>query len=86
MTEPIAGIRGFLPQHPRWPEMRVALRMAFEGSMAMALAFLTATLCCALQSIASRRATATAVEPVEPAREALTEVRRPVFLSRSNLL
>ena len=54
--------------------------------MVMALALLTATFYCALQSIASRRATATAVEPIEPAREALTEVRRPVFLSRSNLL
>jgi hypothetical protein len=66
--------------------MRVALRMVFEGSMVMALAFLTATFYCALQSIASRRATATAVEPVERAREALAEVRRPVFLLRSNLL
>jgi hypothetical protein len=66
--------------------MRVAFRMASEGSMAMALAFLTATLYCALRSIASRRASATAVEPAEPAREALAEVRRPVFLPRSNLL
>jgi hypothetical protein len=66
--------------------MRIALRMAFEGSMVMALGLLTATFYCPLQSIASRRATATAVEPVEPAREASTEVRRPVFLSRSNLL
>ena len=66
--------------------MRVALRMALEGSMAMALAFLTATFYCTLRSIASRRSTATAVEPAEPAREASTEVRRPVFLSRSNLL
>jgi hypothetical protein len=65
--------------------MRVALRMAFEGSVVMALAFLTAALYCALRSIASQRATA-AVEPVEPARKASTEVRRPVFLSRSNLL
>jgi hypothetical protein len=63
--------------------MRIALRMVFGGSMVMALALLTATFYCALQSIASRRATATAVEP---AREASTEVRRPVFLSRSNLL
>jgi hypothetical protein len=63
--------------------MRVALRMAVEGSMVMALAFLMATFYCALQSIASRRPTATAVEP---AREASTEVRRPVFLSPSNLL
>jgi curli biogenesis system outer membrane secretion channel CsgG len=54
--------------------------------MAMALAFLTATLYCALQSIASRRATATAVESAEPAREALAEVQRPVFLSPSHLL
>jgi len=54
--------------------------------MVMALAFLTATFYCVLQSIASRRATATAVEPAKPAREALAEVRRPVFLSRSNLL
>jgi curli biogenesis system outer membrane secretion channel CsgG len=66
--------------------MPVALRMAVEGSVVMALALLTATFYCALQSIASRRATATAVEPAEPAREALAEVRRPVFLSRSNLL
>jgi hypothetical protein len=63
--------------------MRVALRMAFEGSMAMALAFLTATLYCTLRSMTSQRATATAVER---ARDPLTEVRRPVFLSRSNLL
>jgi hypothetical protein len=62
--------------------MRGALRMAFEGSMVMALAFLTAALYCALRSIASQRATAA----VEPARKASTEVRRPVFLSRSNLL
>ena len=66
--------------------MRVALRMAVEGSVVMALALLPATFYCALQSIASRRATATAVEPAEPAREALAEVRRPVFLSRGNLL
>jgi hypothetical protein len=66
--------------------MRVALRMAVEGSMVMALALLTATFYCALQSIGSRRATATAVEPAEPAREASTQLRRPVFLSHGNLL
>jgi len=66
--------------------MRVALRMAVEGSMVMALGLLTATFYCALQSVVSRRATATAVEPAEPVREASAEVRRPVFLSRSNLL
>ena len=63
--------------------MRVALRMAVEGSVVMTLAFLTAALYCALRSIASRRA---AVEPVETAVKASTEVRRPVFLSRNNLL
>jgi len=65
--------------------MRVALRMAFEGSMLMTLAFLTATLYCTLRSIGSRRAT-TAAQPAEPARAASSEVRRPVFLSRGNLL
>jgi hypothetical protein len=65
--------------------MRVALRMAVEGSLVMTLAFLTAALYCALRAIASRRATA-AVEPVEPAVKASTEVRRPVFLSRNSLL
>jgi hypothetical protein len=66
--------------------MRFALRMAFEGSMMMALAFLTATLYCALRSTASRRATAAAVEPAEPAHKGSTDVRRPIFLSRSNIL
>ena len=65
--------------------MRVALRMAFEGSTVMALALLTATLYCTLRSIASPRATAT-VESAETPRAASTGVRRPVFLSRSNLL
>jgi hypothetical protein len=65
--------------------MRIALRIALEGSIVMTLAFLTAALYCTLRSIASRRAT-TVVEPAKSARETSTEVRRPVFLSHSNLL
>jgi hypothetical protein len=65
--------------------MRVVLRMAFEGSVLMALALLTATLYCTLRPIASRRATST-VESAETPRAASTGVRRPVFLSRGNLL
>jgi hypothetical protein len=66
--------------------MRAALRMASEGSIVMALAFSTAAAYCMLRSIGSRRGTA-AVETTKSTHErSSTDVQRPAFLSRSNLL
>ena len=65
--------------------MRIALRVALEGSMVLALASLTMALYCTIRLIRARRATAV-VQSREPEFEASAKVRRPVFLPRRDLL
>jgi hypothetical protein len=67
--------------------MRIAFRSVMEGSTVLALAFLSAALHYALRSIRAQRvAVASNAEPNRLARRAVTHARRPVFLSRRNLL
>ena len=67
--------------------MRLALRLALGGSTVLALAFFSVALHCALRFVETRRVTAASTRgSSDPAGEARSEVRRPVFLSRRNLL
>jgi hypothetical protein len=61
--------------------MRTLLRIAMEGSAILALAFFSAVLHCTLRSLRSRR-TASGPEGLAGGNPA----RRPVFLSRGDLL
>jgi hypothetical protein len=67
--------------------MRTGLRILLEGSTILALAFFSAALHCALRSIRSQR-TAVALngELNTMAHRSVTHARRPVFLSRRDLL
>jgi hypothetical protein len=67
--------------------MRTGLRIVLEGSTILALAFFSAALHCALRSIRPQR-TVVALngEPNTTAHRAVTHARRPVFLSRRDLL
>ena len=65
--------------------MRIALRSLMEGPTVLALAFLSAVLHCALRSVRTQRVTvASSGEP--NGRRVVTRTRRPVFLSRRDLL
>jgi hypothetical protein len=67
--------------------MRLALRFALGGSTILALAFFSVALHCALRFLETRRAMAASTRgSSDPAAEARSEVRRPVFLSHRNLL
>jgi hypothetical protein len=63
--------------------MRTVLRLALEGPTILALALFSATLHCALRCLRSQRAAAGASVPNRLASPAQ---RRPVFLSRGDLL
>ncbi len=67
--------------------MRSALRIALEGSTILALAFFSAALHRALRSVRSQR-TVVALNgvPNGTAHRTVAHARRPVFLSRRNLL
>jgi len=67
--------------------MRPVLRIVLEGSAIVAVALLTAALHCALRSLRARRAEAASeVLPSHLATPAQILARRPVFLSRGNLV
>jgi len=63
--------------------MRLLARVALEGSAIVAVALLTAALHCALRSLGARRKGPAAGQSPAPEQ---TPARRPVFLSRGNLL
>jgi len=63
--------------------MRTVLRLALEGTTILALALFSAALHCALRSIRSQRAVA--VSKSVSTRQDM-QSRRPVFLSRGDLL
>ncbi len=65
--------------------MRTVLRVVLEGSAIVAVALLTAALHCALRSLRARR-TAVADNAPALATPAQIPARRPMFLSRGNLL
>ena len=67
--------------------MRTVLRVMLEGSAIVAIALLTAALHCALRSVRARRTGAAPEDGSGPmATSAQIPARRPVFLSRGNLL
>jgi hypothetical protein len=67
--------------------MRIALRSLMEGSTVLALAVVSAALHYALRSIRTQRvAVASNAEPNRLARRVVIHTRRPVFLSRRDLL
>jgi hypothetical protein len=67
--------------------MRLALRLALGGSAILALAFFSVALHCALRFLETRRATVVSKNgSSDPATDARSDVRRPVFLSHRDLL
>jgi len=67
--------------------MRPLFRVALEGSAIVAVALLTAALHCALRSLRAQRTGAASDDvPGSMATPAQIPARRPVFLSRKNLL